>query len=166
MSKAKQEQAYSQLFSQFNGLLFRIAWTYLKSEEEAREAVQEVFISIWHKRDELSFNEGLKAYLIRSIRNRSLNMIRSRNNRPDTVAIEDRDFAAPEESDMGPSPELLQKVQNEIKRLPQKCREIFILSRVDGLSYKEIAEILEISTKTVENQISIALKKLRERLNS
>lgn len=164
MSKAQQERAYSQLFSDYNSLLFRIAWTYLKSEEEAREAVQEVFISIWHKRDSLTFDQKLKAYLVRSVRNRSLNMIRSRNNRPDTVAIDDRDFPAPADNEDGPSPALMQKVQQEIARLPKKCKEIFILSRVDGLSYKEIAEILEISTKTVENQISIALKKLRERL--
>ncbi len=132
-------------------------------EDDAREVVHLVFISLWEKREEIDFSKSVKSYLFTSVHNRSLNVIRDR-----------KKFSSEEVPDMAgawdvsaqiESMELEEKINEALGTLPEKCREIFELNRFDGLKYSEIATQLGISVKTVENQMSKALKILREKLS-
>lgn len=156
---------FEKLFKQFHPALVGYAYNYLKSKEDALEVVQDVFVSIWNKREELQLDDTLKAYLYTATRNKSLNFLQKK--KLPTVAfnsaIHDGQSENPVDEAMETA-ELEAELYDEIYKLPEKCREIFLLSRQDGKTYKEIAEQLNISVKTVENQISIALKRIRKRL--
>jgi RNA polymerase sigma-70 factor (family 1) len=155
--------AFEALFRKMQPGLVRFAFIHLRDAEDAREVVQEVFINIWDKREQLNFEEELKYYLFRSVKNACLNLIKKR--RLDTVSLEEGLTAAEESRDDGHDTEQrFKSVMAQVNLLPEMCREIFLMSRMEGLSHKEIAEILEIAPKTVENQIGIGLKKIREGL--
>lgn len=157
-----QHSAFETIFRRFQPALVQFAYMHLRSQEEAREVVQEVFIKIWLKRDSLEFNQDLKAYLYRAVRNESVNKIK--RNRLNLVALDDWALAVPEESggEEDRKQRRIRKIFQQIDALPANCKEIFMMSRMEGLSHKEIAGILDISPKTVENQIGIALKKIRK----
>jgi RNA polymerase sigma-70 factor, ECF subfamily len=157
------QQAFEALFRKFQPGLVRFAYIHLRSQEDAREVVQEVFINIWDKRGQLQFDAELKYYLFRAVKNACLNLIKKR--RLDTVSLEEGMTAAEElTKDEHDTQHRFKSVMAQIEQLPEMCREIFLMSRMEGLSHKEIAEILEIAPKTVENQIGIGLKKIREGL--
>ena len=158
---------YNQLFMDYYTNLCRFAYTYVKDTEIAEEIVQELFISLWENRNELNINTSARAYLYTSVRNRSLNYIRNEKTRighENEFALKQIekvtdiiDFCEREE---------LQNIINEaVDELPESCQQIFRLSRYENLSYNEIAQQLNISPKTVENQIGIALKKIRTKLS-
>lgn len=131
-------------------------------EDDAREVVQKVFISLWEKRGEIDLSTSLKSYLFTSVHNRSLNVIRDRKKFSSEEVPElagEWDVSAQIES-----MELEEKINEALESLPEKCRQIFELNRFDGLKYSEIATQLGLSIKTVENQISKALRILREKL--
>lgn len=161
MGKGNQIEAYEQMFRRYQPALVKYAATILYSTEDGREVVQDVFINVWQKRDRLEFGEGLKSYLYRAVRNQSLNRIQ--RNKIDTVSLDEQIYLLAKEVDTGDDEKdlRLHQVFSQISLLPANCREIFLMSRVEGLSHKEIAEILDISRKTVENQVGIALKKIR-----
>lgn len=156
--------AYEALFRKYQPALVRYAYVHLQSQEEAREVVQEVFINVWEKRSTLKFDDELRYYLYRSVKNASLNLIKKR--RLDTTSLEEAVTAAAEQEEEGETQVRYRAVMAQINLLPEICREIFLMSRMEGLSHKEIAEILEIAPKTVENQIGIALKKIRDGMKS
>jgi RNA polymerase sigma-70 factor (ECF subfamily) len=134
----------------------------LGDEDDAREVVHQVFISIWEKRQEIDLSASMKSYLFTSVHNRSLNVIRDRKK---FSSAEVPDVAGEwDVSSVIESMELEEKILAVIRTLPEKCREVFEMSRFDGLKYSEIAKKLNISVKTVENQMSKALKILREKL--
>ena len=154
--------AFEELFRAYFTPLMVFARKFLKDEDEAREVVQKVFISLWEKREEIDLTSSIKPYLFTSVHNRSLNVIRDRKKFSDEEIPDmagDWDVSAQIET-----MELEQKIKEAIDSLPEKCREIFELNRFDGLKYSEIASQLGISVRTVENQISKALKILREKL--
>lgn len=154
-------RSFEALFRKYHPALVRYAFVHVKSMEDARECVQEVFINVWEKREKLEFNEELRFYLYRATKNTCLNFLQKR--RLDTVSLDEAITAsAVQEKDEGPDKVRLRTVMAQIDALPEVCREIFMMSRIEGLTHKEIAEILEIAPKTVENQIGIALKKIRE----
>ena len=136
----------------------------VKNHSDADELVNDVFVSIWEKRDHLILDESLKNYLFTAVKNRCLNHIKKArlpfSDMPD-------DFNPP--SPAHAADRLLEAKETQahvtalIEQLPSKCKQVFLLSRMFDLSYKEIAEIMDISSKTVENQIGIALKFLKER---
>ncbi len=135
----------------------------LLDEDDAREVVHQVFISVWEKRQEIDLSISLKSYLFTSVHNRSLNMIRDRKK---FSSAEVPDVAGEwDVSSVIETMELEERIKEVINSLPEKCREVFELNRFDGLKYSEIAERLNISPKTVENQMSKALKILREKLS-
>jgi RNA polymerase sigma-70 factor (ECF subfamily) len=142
--------------------LMAFARKILGDEEDAREVVQQVFINLWEKRSELDLSSSLKSYLFTSVHHRSLNVIRGRKKFSSAEVPEvagEWDVSAQIES-----MELEGKIREAIDALPEKCRKIFELSRFEGLKYGEIAGQLGISIKTVENQMSKALKILREQV--
>lgn len=153
---------FERLFRDFFPPLMAFARKILGDEEDAREIVHQVFINLWEKRSELDLSSSLKSYLFTSVHHRSLNVIRDRKKFSSEEVPEvagEWDVSAQIEA-----MELEEKIREAIDTLPEKCREIFELSRFEGLKYGEIAGQLGISVKTVENQMSKALKILREQL--
>ena len=154
--------SFEKLFREYFSPLMAFARKILVDEDDAREVVHNVFISLWEKRDEIDLSKSLKSYLFTSIHNRSLNVIRDRKKFAD---VEVPDVAG--EWDLSAqieAMELEEKIREVIDSLPEKCRQIFEMNRFDGMKYSEIAGELQISVKTVENQMSKALKILREKL--
>ena len=160
--------AFEQIFKRYYNDLARYCYSLVRDETAAEEITQEVFIYLWEKKDTIEISSSLKSYLFSAVRNKSINYIKYELPRQrilidlsDTVLVEGTIFH--EKNDIK---RLKKKIQVSINQLPEKCKQIFLLSRYGGMTYKEIAEELELSVKTVENQMSIALKKLRESLES
>lgn len=127
----------------------------LEDIDETDDAVQEAFVSVWQKVQHGTVPDNFRAYMYGAVRNQAISRIRARNN---SVAADMAADVSDEEMDTSVRDA---EVWNAIDRLPARCREIFLLSKRDGLTYTEIADELGISVKTVENQISKALKTLR-----
>ena len=150
------------LFREFFPSLMAFSMKILGDEAAARDVVQQVFIRLWERRDTLDLGASLKSYLFTSVHNRSLNVIRDRGK------FSEGQFPEPEEHlDPGRQLEVVElegRIREVVAGLPVKCREIFEMNRFEGKKYGEIARELGISVKTVENQVSRALKILREKL--
>lgn len=141
----------------------QFAYSITRSTPDAEEVVNDVFIAIWERHQDLLGLETLKSYLFRAVKNRSLNQI-SRNRLPfdemrEEMPVPSKEFSALDQMEAKESSE---KITTLIDKLPTKCKQVFLFSRVHELSYKEIAELMDISPKTVENQIGLALKFLKE----
>jgi len=158
--------AFEQIFKSYYAELCRFCLKYVRVETTAEEIVQNIFINIWERRAQIIITSSIKAYLYTAVRNRSFNYIRLQLPKDqkmvpvDNMPIIETDS---KEQDMI-FDDLKMHVKTAIENLPTKCRIVFNLSRNSGLTYKEIAEELDISIKTVENQIGVALKKLRVQL--
>lgn len=145
----------------------RFAFGYLKNESEAREVVQELFVHLWENRERLILPEQPKSYLLTAVRNRCINRHKKKSDAPESLQyLDDVVLSDADSSTVLETKELETQLNLLIDALPEKCREIFMLSRFERLSYREIAEMLDISVKTVENQIANALKSLRKNINS
>jgi RNA polymerase sigma-70 factor (ECF subfamily) len=160
------ESAYELLFKEYYKVLVIFATKYLKDVEASKELVQELFVHIYERRENLDINSSLKSYLFRSVHNRSINYINSRKIREkyaehysQTADIKQNTL----EQDVNAS-ELENALHTAINQLPPRCKVIFKMNRFDGLSNNEIAEKLTLSKRTVETQISKALKILRVKL--
>jgi RNA polymerase sigma-70 factor (ECF subfamily) len=160
-------QAFEKVFTDWFGHLYAYAMSVVKDDETAEEVVQAVFCRIWEKRDRLQVHASLKAYLYGSVYHECMDWLRHRKrveaHRRHTIHTGSRGMteSAAARVELG---ELEKKLQQAIDELPDQCRAIFCLSRYGELGYKEIAEQLGISVKTVEAQISKALKRLRKKL--
>ncbi|MFZ9969714.1 MAG: RNA polymerase sigma-70 factor [Bacteroidia bacterium] len=161
----KDIQLFEKLFRQYRPGLLAFARNILNDHEEAEEVIHDIFLSIWEKRSDMFTDPGLKSYLFRAVKNRCLNVLRKAK-----LDFEELPDQVPELDTSAIASELLEAKETEkllahlIEQLPKKCKQAFLLSRVDGLSHKEVAEIMDISAKTVENQIGIALKFFKENL--
>ena len=159
------EGAYDTVFRTWYPVLVRVAGSLLHDADAAEEVAQDVMHELWRRRHLLDADVSLRAYLLRSIRNRSLNHLRHLRVRRQTEPDVEESYNAPIASDQPlVAQELSDAVQKALDELPPRCREVFDLSRVHGLKYTEIAETLGISQKTVEAQMGKALKHMRERL--
>jgi RNA polymerase sigma-19 factor, ECF subfamily len=161
IAQLSDQQAYKELFISFQPHLLSFAKTILPSSQSAEEAVSDVFIKIWERRSTLLKIANLKVYLYTATRNTALNYWHKEKRRR-IEHLEHVDIASlhldPEQ--LLVSAEIITRIQKAIDQLPPKCRLICRLAKEDGLRYSEIAEILKISVKTVENQLAIALKKI------
>ncbi len=163
--KQNNQKGIEYLFNDYFEMLCLRSIRVVKKREVAEDLVQDLFLEIWNKRETLNITSSIKSYLFRSIVNRSLNWLRANKQIFDEV-----DEGVTNRSDDYNITHTMQKNELEdyitscIDELPEKCRLVFILSRFEELSYKEIASKLEISVKTVENQISKALKLLRSKM--
>ena len=136
----------------------------LGNEDDAREVVQQVFINLWDRREETDLTRSLKSYLFTAVHNRSLNVIRDRKKfSGEEVPEQTVQWDVSEQIE---AMELEQRIMESLESLPEKCRQIFEMNRFEGLKYQEIASQLNISVKTVENQMSKALKLLRDKLTT
>jgi RNA polymerase sigma-70 factor (ECF subfamily) len=151
--------------SHYKGLC-RFALGYVKQEETAREIVQDAFVSIWEKRDTIDPSKPVKSYLSTTVRNKCLNHLRDHKKfSTGLLTLENLpEEAGYEQADKLVEQEIMDKIANAIGELPEKCREIFKLNRYQNLKYKQIADQLGISVKTVETQMSKALQHMRIRL--
>lgn len=160
-------KVFEQVFKSHYTELCRFAMRYVREEIASEEIVQEVFINIWERRAELNINSSIKAYLFTAVRNRSFNYIKlqlpKEHQKTDIDSLSE--FQIDNTEDDLRLEEIKAYVNEAIDCLPKKCKAIFILSRTAGMTYREIADEMDISVKTVENQIGLALKKLREQLN-
>lgn len=160
-------KAFEKLFLKFYDSLCRFAWRFVRSSHISEELVQEVFLEIWELRDSLDPEKNIKSYLYRSVRNKALNHLKHED-------LADEYNKKIEW--LNPSPvtqlhsleeqtEFERAAKKAIENLPEGARNIYKLSRKDGLTYREITEVLDISPKTVESQMSRALKILRQSLS-
>jgi len=157
--------AFNTLFRAYSGRLYRFAFGYLKSEAEAEEVVQEVFMTVWEKREELNEDLSFKSYLFTI----SFNIIRKQFRKRAHLTqylnfgiYDDFDFRT---SDEVTYKSLYQYITRLLDQLPPRRREVFEKSRFEGLSIREISDELKISHKTVENHLTEALKFLRMHLS-
>lgn len=163
--RAGREDAFETIFRSHYADLVRFGESLLRDRGVAEEVAQDVLLELWKRRETLRVETSLKAYLFRATRNRALNEIRHDN----IVAREEANVASMqqpvEQSDRHTlDAEIDAALREAIATLPPRCREVFQLSRQQGLTYAEIAAALEISVKTVEAQMGKALRVLRERL--
>jgi len=159
--------AFESMFHSYYSKLCVFSNSHVKSLDVARDVVQEVFIKIWDNRQDFEIRHSLKAYLYQAVRNQSLNYIeKSNQKRRLSESFRKHEDLKREEHPSGlNTEELTQKVWKLVDKLPERRRSIFILYRKHGLSYKEIAEVMDIKRKTVENQMGKSLQFLRDRLD-
>jgi len=156
------QQAYRLLYETYFDSLYQFAITYLKSGEQAEEAVSDVFIKVWKKRAGLLRIKNLKLYLFVSTKNTALNYLRKQNKpaiQADSYRIQLQSvYFDPEQLLI--TEEMMRRIHGAILQLPPRCQLIFKLVKEDGLRYKEVADLLQLSVKTIENQMSTALSRL------
>src|SRR5205809_2405451 len=160
--------AFAQLYVSCMPFLLQFANSIIKNKELAEEIVSDVFIKIWQKRADLKKVENFKLYLYISTKNTSLNYL-SRHFRKETISLDEMSLNIvtgtynPEQ--LMVTSEVSKRIDEEIQRLPNRCKLIFKLVREDGLKYNDIASLLNISVKTIDNQMAIALKKISSAIN-
>ncbi|WP_236976014.1 RNA polymerase sigma-70 factor [Membranihabitans maritimus] len=161
--RIQREDEFENLFKENFQSLHSYAFTIIQDQFSAEEVVQTVFLKLWEKRENINFHTSIKAYLYKSVYNYSLNFIRDRKTRKQhsMESMRNTPSHTKEDENHETTSELMQKIQESLKELPEKCRTVFYLSRFENLKYREIAEKLDISIKTVEVHMGKALKHLR-----
>jgi RNA polymerase sigma-70 factor (ECF subfamily) len=160
-----ESEAFDAIFRKWYPQLVRYAESMLGERAVAEEIAQDVMLKVWDSRQTLTIDESPAGYLLRATRNRTLNELRHRKvqQKSQIHLVKDDRVSASAEADLTE-----QKIQaalhDAMDALPERCREVFELSRVQGLRYSEIAEAMQISVKTVETQMGKALRILRERM--
>lgn len=163
--RSGKEEAFSQIFTQHWPSLYRIARSKVRSHEEAEEIIQQVFSNLWAKRKTLLIS-NLSFYLQAAVRNRIINELRSRithekywtyykNFIPTQKDVTEEDVAFED---------LNEALETAVNRLPEKSRQVFRLSRLEGRSTAEIANLLKLSEKAIEYHITKSLKEIRLQL--
>jgi len=160
-------QAYHALYNLFFSNLHRFCFSFVKSSEAAEEIVSDVFIKLWQIRNKLPEIENLKVYLYQIAKNFCLNYI-TRHFKNPVASLDEMDLETmisldnPEELCI--SADIINTIQQTIRQLPPQCRLIFQMVKEDGMAYREVADILQISVLTVRNQVAIATRKVAEAL--
>lgn len=153
---------FERIFRELYTPLCQKAYKIVKDKDLSEDLVQQVFVRLWEKRKEIRIHTTAKAYLYKATIYAAFNHIRKENQLVEWESQLAEPFHLNNDLEYQ---ETIQQVTSIIDELPPSCRTIFILSREEGMSYKEIAETLSISIKTVENQMSKALRILREKLS-
>jgi len=164
--QANDHAAFTEIYHRYTGVLQGHAYAKLQDREEAIDVVQELFTTLWVKRDVIEFHTTLSGYLYTSVRNRVLNIILHNKVASDYMNSlqEFIDHGEALTDHLVRENELAAIIEKEILVLPEKMRIIFEMSRKEGLSYKEIAVKLGLSEKTVKNQVYYSLKILKGKL--
>ena len=157
------EDAFKRAFDIYYPRLCFFADKILHDFDLSRSLAQQVFVDLWIKRNNLMVT-SLQSYLYHSVQNSALDLLKRKKVESRYLATLDKTESG-EMKDLIEEAELADRINKAIQNLPEKCREIFVLCRFEELKYAEIADRLNISVKTVEMQISIALKKLRKELS-
>jgi RNA polymerase sigma-70 factor, ECF subfamily len=155
---------FEQLFKSHYKLLCNISNNIVKNSRAAEDIVQDVFMKLWQKKDELQIHSNIGGYLYRATTNASIDYLKQNSN---VISLKQVNYyqATDDAAEKNVMQKELQKsIDKALRNLPPKCRAIFVLSRFEGMKYKEIAQHLGLSVKTVENQMGIALDKLKTEL--
>ncbi len=159
--KEGNERAFENIFRTYYAMLCNYANNFFQQSEDAEEVVQATFIRMWEKREQIEVQTSLKSYLFRAVHNAALNRLKQQN-RFESMDVLDASSTPHAYEQVGvETKELSALIQQQIETLPPQCRAIFTLSRFENMKYAEIADALNLSIKTVENQMGKALKMLR-----
>jgi RNA polymerase sigma-70 factor (ECF subfamily) len=160
-------KAFEKLFQTYYSRLCVFSNSYVKSLDISRDVVQEVYIKIWDNRENFYIRQSLKAYLYQAVRNQSLNFLQQKKQmeRLENRLKRQQEISESSRTEEFNTEELSEKVWRLVEKLPERRRAIFILYRRHGLSYAEIAEVLGIARKTVENQMGKSLQFLRDNID-
>jgi RNA polymerase sigma-70 factor (family 1) len=163
------QSSFRKLFEYFYPRLFEYSKFFVKSDFFAEEVVSDSFVKVWRNKERLAHVENIQAYLYTIVKRESLNYIRNfKLNEKILISCDNKSqinisLLTPETEYI--NNELLLVLDKAIRELPDKCRLVFQMVKEDGLKYKEVAEALEISEKSVEKHISNALHKIRLEIN-
>jgi RNA polymerase sigma-70 factor (ECF subfamily) len=163
IAQFEDQKAYEELYVSLYKYLYNFAWSFIKSKQLAEEIVSDVFIKVWQKRKTIESIDNFKVYLYVATKNISLNYL-GKNKTLFYSDIQDLSaelistYADPEQLLI--TSDMMMLINNAIAQLPSRCRLIFQLVKEDKMKCREVAEILQISPKTVENQVTIAVHKI------
>lgn len=167
----KDHKEFSRIYTLYFPKMVRFAKEYVISEEEAQSIVQDLFLYLWERRDTLEAISNLNAFLFTLTKNRCIDFYRQQTKitrlKESLDSLHERELHLKMEAlkqfdeNMFSTQEIEELLNNAVNNLPEKCREVFILSRMEGLKHEEIAQQLNISVNTVQNHISTALKRLK-----
>ena len=161
------EDLFEQVFKSHFKSLHAYACTIMRDPMPAEEIVQNIFLKLWEKKEDITIKENISVYLYRAVHNESLNYLRHRKVRSAYQSYAMRQHKQTEQEKPAEKvvmKELEKKLEIALQELPEQCRTIFQLSRFEDLKYREIADKLGLSVKTIENQMGKALKLLRLKL--
>lgn len=162
---------FDEIYVEYFGGLCRFACEYLGDWDEARNLVQDVFLDLWQRGKRVEVKGSLSTYLCTLVKNRCIDRLRhliavKRHQKEISAEMREMEQSLEALESIGEllreDQDIRKRMNEALERLPEKCREIFLLSRLEGKKYREIAQMLDISINTVETQMSIALKKLKE----
>lgn len=166
--QADDQTALKELFEAHYSHVCAAIHRYTAARSVAEDLAQQVFIRFWQKRHQITINSSPGAYLQRMAINEALAWLRSKKNQqPDPLPThlpDDQQQLVPDPGEQLMQQELHEQILAAIGSLPPRCQEVFVLSRYEQLSYQEIADKLDISIKTVENQMGKALRLMREKM--
>lgn len=166
--KSGNQLAYTEIFERYTRVLLRHAFRLLSDHEEAHDVVQDVFLQLWQKREELSFKTSLSAYLYASVRNRIFNLLSHQKvilryaESISSFMVEGYNII----EDQIREKELALIIEKEVDALPPKMREVFLLNKREELNYREISERLNITSETAKQQVYKAMKILKLKIDS
>ncbi|MDN5202203.1 RNA polymerase sigma-70 factor [Fulvivirgaceae bacterium BMA10] len=162
------QKSFEILFNHYFDKLYRVAFSIIKKHEIAEEVVEDVFFKFWQMKDRYPFIKSLDSYLFVATKNGAYDYLKKNNKYTLDLHEQHADvlchFISPERSYL--VEELKEQIEQAVNNLPPKCRKVFELIRQDGLTHKLAAETLGVSVKTIENQMTIAIKKIAKELES
>jgi len=160
------EKVFEEVYKTYFKALHAYAFSILDDTEQAEEMVQQVFLKLWERKDRIEIHSSMQAYLYRSVFNESMNFLKHEKVKQAHVS-----FVKHTTTESGnnhqrtiDSRELESNIRRAMNQLPEQCRTIFQMSRFEELKYREIADKLQLSVKTIENQMGKALKIMRAEL--
>ncbi len=168
---ASEEQAFTELFDHTYDSLSAYLRQFIFDADAAADVLQDMYVKLWQIRDTIDPEKSLRALMYQMVRNQALNYLRSQKDRnisldsiPQEAHMEEPDHPEPDEQNY--TGLLHTKIQEWIQQLPDRQREAFELSRYEGMSHEEIAQVMELQPRTVNNHIVLALNTLRDRLDA
>lgn len=160
------ESSFERFFKMNYHLACLVALRYVKSEQIADDIVQETFVTLWQKRDELTIRTNLKSYLLNMVRNRSLNYLRDEQQMDEITESGFPSDLVDDPNDDFSQEELAIHIAKAIDELPAQCKKVFQLAYQENLTYNEIASTLNLSRNTIKTQMGIAYKMIRYKVSS
>lgn len=166
--KADNMFAFDMLYKKYSRKLYKFGYSILKSTEESENLIQDVFLSLWENRHKVEKDSSIKSYIFTITYNSAISIIRKKARKSEFfeyLKTQQEIIEEPVNVELEYK-ELTNKLDEIIKVLPQRQREVYVMHKVEGLKYCEIAERMNISVNTIENHMSHALKTIREKLGS
>ena len=172
MNRIETQMDFNQLFRQYYPILCRVAHGYVRDQMVVEEIVSDVFVKFWNNRSQIAIHSSLKDYLFKATQNSCIDYLRANRKRlQQTSYIDEQEIVCATLVDLGENPldyiindETEQRIKQAIEELPERYRLTFKLSRIDELSYDDIAETMSISKNTVKSNLRDAIAILREKL--